>query len=270
MWVVTLLVLSTLLSSPQQGAGQGVTVTGIVQDQTGAVLTGATVDLAADGRVVRSVATDAVGAFHFDGVAPGTYELRAHFQGFKDLSSRVRVGSRAPSPQKLVLDLASIAQDVTVSDVAPGVNASASGNQDAVTLDQEMLSALPVLDRDLIATASRFLDPAALGSGVTIVVNGMEVSALNVSAAAVSQIRINQDPVLRGIFAAGPRTHRDPDQAGLAAVSRRAQHPPPQWPPERAQRIRERETAGAAAKRRRSSRRTDWPRWQDDVHAVGQ
>ena len=194
MSVVTLLVLSTFLGSPQQGAVQGVTVTGIVEDQTGAVLTGATVDLAASGRVVRSVATDAVGAFHFDGVAPGTYELRAHFQGFKDLSSRVRVGSRAPSTQKLVLDLASIAQDVTVSDVAPGVNASASGNQDAVTLDQEMLSALPVLDRDLIATASRFLDPAALGSGVTIVVNGMEVSALNVSAAAVAQIRINQDP----------------------------------------------------------------------------
>ena len=97
---------------------QGVTVTGIVQDQTGAVLTGATVDLAAGGRVVRSVATDDVGAFHFDGVAPGTYELRAHFEGFRDLSSRVRVGSRAPSPQKLVLDLASIAQDVTVSDVA--------------------------------------------------------------------------------------------------------------------------------------------------------
>ncbi len=163
MSVVTLLVLSTLLGSPQQGAVQGVTVTGIVQDQTGAVLTGATVDLAAGGRVVRSVATDAVGAFHFDGVAPGTYELRAHFEGFKDLSSRVRVGSRAPSPQKLVLDLASIAQDVTVSNVAAGVNASASGNQDAVTLDQDMLSALPVFDHDLIATMSRFLDPAALG-----------------------------------------------------------------------------------------------------------
>ena len=88
----------------------------------------------------------------------------------------MRVGSRAPSPQKLILEIASIAQDVTVSNVEAGVNAGASGNQDAVTLDQEMLSALPVLDRDLIATASRFLDPAALGSGVTIVVNGMEVS----------------------------------------------------------------------------------------------
>ena len=194
MWVVTIIVLSALLSSPQQGAAQGVTVTGVVQDQTGAVLTGATVDLAAGGRVVRSDATDDVGTFHFYGVVPGTYELRAHFEGFKDLSARVRVGARPPSPQKLVLDLASIAQDVTVSNVATAVNASASGNQDAVTLDQDMLSTLPVLDRDLIATASRFLDPAALGGGVTIVVNGMEVSALNVSAAAISQIRINQDP----------------------------------------------------------------------------
>ena len=83
----------------------------------------------------RSSQRSAVGAFHFDGVAPGTYELRAHFQGFKDLSSRVRVGSRAPSPQKLVLGLASIAQDVTVSNAAAGVNASASGNQDTVTLE---------------------------------------------------------------------------------------------------------------------------------------
>ena len=194
MWAVTLFVLSTLLGAPQQDPVRGVTINGIVQDQTGAVLTGATVELVAGGATVQSVATDQVGAFHFDAVAPGSYELRAHFEGFKDLSSRLRVGSRAPSPQRLVLDLASIAQDVTVSNAAAAVTARASDNRDAVTLDQDMLSALPVLDRDLIATASRFLDPAALGSGVTIVVNGMEVSALNVSAAAVAQIRINQDP----------------------------------------------------------------------------
>ena len=80
MWVVTLLVLSGLLGSPQQSASPGVTVAGVVQDQTGAVLTGATVDLAAGGRVVRSVVTDGVGAFHLDGVAPGSYGLRAHFE----------------------------------------------------------------------------------------------------------------------------------------------------------------------------------------------
>src|SRR4029077_19004715 len=39
------------------------------------------------------------------------------------------------------------------------------------------------------------LDSGSLGNGgVTVVVNGMEVNALNVSASAVAQIRINQDP----------------------------------------------------------------------------
>ena len=58
-----------------------------------------------------------------------------------------------------------------------------------------MLESLPVFDNDYVATMSRFLDSGSLGNaGVTIVVNGMEVNALNVSASAVQQIRINQDP----------------------------------------------------------------------------
>jgi Kef-type K+ transport system membrane component KefB len=65
LWVDTLLVLS-LLGSPQQGAAQGIIVSGVVQDLTGAVLTAAIVELAAAGRVMRSVVTDDVGAFHFD------------------------------------------------------------------------------------------------------------------------------------------------------------------------------------------------------------
>src|SRR5207237_7893548 len=58
-----------------------------------------------------------------------------------------------------------------------------------------MCGALPVFDNDFVATMSQFLDAGSIGNGgVTIVVNGMEVSALNVSASAMAQIRINQDP----------------------------------------------------------------------------
>ena len=58
-----------------------------------------------------------------------------------------------------------------------------------------MLESLPVFDNDFVATMSQFLDAGSIGNGgVTIVVNGMEVSALNVSASAMQQIRINQDP----------------------------------------------------------------------------
>jgi hypothetical protein len=91
--------------------------------------------------------------------------------------------------------LASVTQEVTVSNQAAEVSTGAATNSDAVTIDQAMLDSLPVFDQDLISIVSRFLDAGALGNGgATVVVNGMEVSALRVSASAVQQIKINQDP----------------------------------------------------------------------------
>jgi hypothetical protein len=174
-----------------------VPVTGIIQDQTGAVLPGATVELvsSAAGSTPRTMTADGSGAFRFDGVAAGQYELRATFEGFKPASARVRVGTRAPGRQTLVLAIAGLKQEITVSNAAAQVDTTASNNLDAVTVDQNMLESLPVFDQDYIATLSRFLDSGSIGTGgVTVVVNGMEVSALRVSASAVQQIKINQDP----------------------------------------------------------------------------
>jgi Carboxypeptidase regulatory-like domain/TonB dependent receptor len=191
--LVAVLALSALL---QAQSAPRVAVSGVVQDQTGAVLQNATVELvAASGAVQSTTTTDAVGAFHFDNVAAGQYELRTSFEGFKPAAVRVRVGARTPAPQKLVLRLADVTQEITVSNAAAQVDATASNNLDAVTVDQQMLESLPVFDQDYIATLSRFLDSGSLGSGgATVVVNGMEVSALRVSASAVQQIKINQDP----------------------------------------------------------------------------
>lgn len=87
-----------------QGAPQAV-VTGVVQDQTGAILTGAAVDLLnAAGNVVQSATTDGAGAFRFERVAAGPYQIRATYEGFKPASTNLRVGARAPSPQRLVLN----------------------------------------------------------------------------------------------------------------------------------------------------------------------
>jgi hypothetical protein len=120
-----------------------------VQDQTGAVLAGATVELVdASGVVVRTVDADAAGAFRFDAVRAGQYELRARFAGFKAASARVRVGARAPSAQRLVLGVADLRQEITVKAGAPEVDASASANVDAVAVDTAMLESLPVFDND--------------------------------------------------------------------------------------------------------------------------
>ncbi len=206
-FVYTLLLLSataTLASAqPPSPTGSGdprtpptVAVGGIVQDQTGAVLAAATVELVnAAGTVVQSTTADRGGAFRFEHVTPGQYELRARYEGFKLASAKVRVGTRPPSPQKLVLALAGLTQEITVSNAAAEVGATAANNLDAITIDQNMLESLPVFDNDYIATMSRFLDSGSIGNGgVTIIVNGMEVNALNVSASAVQQIRISQDP----------------------------------------------------------------------------
>ena len=193
------LLLATARLSYGQTSAPPPAVTGVVQDQTGAVLAGATVELVSVSNgaasVVQSTSADGAGTFRFEKVVPGQYELRAKYEGFNPASARVRVGSRSPGPQKLVLAIASLSQEITVSNAAAEVAATAASNVDAVTIDQNMLESLPVFDNDYVATMSRFLDAGSLGNGgVTVVVNGMEVNALNVSASAVSQIRINQDP----------------------------------------------------------------------------
>jgi hypothetical protein len=192
--MITVLLLALLLGAPQSPPPVG--VTGIVQDQTGAVLAAATVELVnAAGAVIQTTATDQAGLFHFDRVAPGQYELRARYEGFKSASARLRVTTRAPSPQRLVLPLGDLTQEITVSNAASDGGATAGNNVDAITIDENMLESLPVFDNDFVATMSQFLDAGSIGNGgVTIVVNGMEVSALNVSAAQMQQIRINQDP----------------------------------------------------------------------------
>ena len=135
------------------------------------------------------------GNFRFDAVPQGRYEVHVAFEGFQPTTARLTVGGRPPSALRITLPLASLKQEVTVSNQAAEVSTGAATNSDAVTIDQAMLDSLPVFDQDLISTVSRFLDAGALGNGgATVVVNGMEVSALRVSASAVQQIKINQDP----------------------------------------------------------------------------
>ena len=65
----------------------GVTVTGVVQDQTGAVLPGADVDLTTSaGVAIQSTAARDDGTFRFDNVAQGQYRLVARFRGFDPAS----------------------------------------------------------------------------------------------------------------------------------------------------------------------------------------
>ncbi len=190
------LVLTLVLLQPQ-APGRGVTVSGTVQDQTGAVLPGAHVALAvADGAVpIAEKTTDASGAFRFDQIAAGTYELRVDFPGFRSKATRIRVTTRPASAGTLVLEIEGLTQQVDVSGGAAAARPDAAANLNAITVDASTLDDLPVLDQDVVGTMSRFLDATAIGTnGASIIVDGVEVNALLLSASAVQQIKINQDP----------------------------------------------------------------------------
>jgi hypothetical protein len=181
-------------TSAQPATGQP--MTGVVVDQSGAVLQSAQVELrTAAGAVIASTQTDAAGAFRFDRVAPGRFEVLVTFEGFRPTTARITVGARAPAPARVTMPLAGITQEVTVGNTPADVTANAASNLDAASIDAASIESLPVFDQDVLATVSRFLDATAVGNnGATLVVNGMEMNSLNVSASAIQQIKINQDP----------------------------------------------------------------------------
>jgi carboxypeptidase family protein len=179
-----------------QSAPRGVAVAGVVQDQTGAVLPGAQVELTPAGTAVASqtMVTTPTGSFRFDRVPPGSYDIRITFAGFRPNITRLRVGARPPAALTIVMAIEGVTQEVSVTTGA-GTSPTASANLNAISVDASALDDLPVLDQDVVGTLSRFLDSSAIGTnGASIVVDGLEVNGLTLSASAIQQIKINQDP----------------------------------------------------------------------------
>src|SRR5262245_45332358 len=169
-------------------------INGIVQDQTGAAFLGAQVDLMKDGEQQRSTETDASGAFRFDKLLPGNYEVRTHKEGFKTDISKITVGTRSPGRLRIVLSIQTLNQQITVNDDTTNVTTDPSENRDVASVDRQALDSLPIFDQDIVATMSRFLDTSALGTnGVTLIVDGIQASSA-LSASAIQSVTINQNP----------------------------------------------------------------------------
>lgn len=174
----------------------GVAVAGTVLDPHQAGVFGAKVALKlADGTEVQSTSADSLGAFRLEGVQPGNYDVQIEQQGFKPSVSRVRVSNQPPRPLRVVLALADVQQQVTVNAELTQVSTNTADNLDTVSMDRAALDNLPIFDQDFIGTMSRFLDASSVGTnGVTLIVDGVEASRAGVSASAIQEVKLNQDP----------------------------------------------------------------------------
>lgn len=148
-------------------AAQTTTATfqGTVRDSSQAVLPGATVSVRSpDTGFTRTATTDAKGVFYVSYIPVGRYDVTVELQGFK---TEARQGLRFEIGQEISLDftlnLASVAETITVSGEAPLVETTKTTVDNVVK--REQLDNLPISGRNAANLA--MLAPGVVARGST-------------------------------------------------------------------------------------------------------
>ena len=194
MKIVRLLLLAVFLvtqASPQAG----VTVSGTVEDQTGAVIPGGMLTLTSKaGGQGRQATANGEGRFTFMNVAAGDYVLRGEVEGFKRIEIPVTVATQP---------LLNVQVKMAISNKEDVVSVSASGerpdspenNTDSVNVNADYINALPSQSQDILSVVGNYLSPAATAAeGPSIVVDGVESGTLTQPTDSLKRIYINRDP----------------------------------------------------------------------------
>ncbi len=125
MWLLSVAVLLLLYANPIAAQSTG-SLSGIVRDPSGAVLSGATLTLnsIATGSN-RTAKSESSGEYSFPQVLPGTYQLSVTAQGFKSaLVRNLDLQVNLQSVVNINLQVASVGETVDVLDEAPVINTS--------------------------------------------------------------------------------------------------------------------------------------------------
>jgi hypothetical protein len=198
-WATFILLFAAFMAgdSQSQTSPRARSIVGVVVDPSGAAIVGAQVTLSRNGISSPLTRTDDSGNFRFDNLNPGDYQLDVQHEGFRETAKTLSVGIRSSSPLRIVLPISVRNEqiDVEADASAPRVSTEIAQNQNANTVDGAALDRVPVFDQDYVTTLSRFLDESAIGTnGVSLVVNGVEANGPGVTASAVKEVKINQNP----------------------------------------------------------------------------
>ncbi len=126
---------------------QGTTsrVTGTVTDGSGATVSGASVTLTNEGtNVSLTTQTSDSGAYTFDLIQVGTYQVSIEKQGFKKFVSKGnKVNINQPATINIALEVGDVSATITVEGTAEVVQTNNSGNI-GTTIEQRSLESLPI------------------------------------------------------------------------------------------------------------------------------
>src|SRR5690349_11762354 len=86
-------------------------VSGVVQDASGAVISGASVELRAAATTIQSTTTDDSGTFRFTQVPPCSYQIDVRYEGFEPAAISLEMAAGPSRPLRVVLEVAGVRQE---------------------------------------------------------------------------------------------------------------------------------------------------------------
>jgi hypothetical protein len=134
-----------MFPSPATAQGDRASIVGIVQDASGAVMPGVTVEVASPALIerVRSAVSDAAGRYAIVDLRPGTYSVTFTLPGFRSVRREGVVLEGAFSATiNAELGVGAVEETVTVTGASPVVDVQSTRNQ--FVANQAILEALPV------------------------------------------------------------------------------------------------------------------------------
>ncbi|MGI8788983.1 MAG: carboxypeptidase regulatory-like domain-containing protein [Pyrinomonadaceae bacterium] len=166
---------------------------GQVVDTLGAVIVGATVMAVDANKKEKSGITNKDGEFTINGLAPGTYTVRAiapKFGLYENTAVEIKAGQR--EDLTIALTVEALAENVEVS-ANTGVSTDPENNAGATVLKEKDLEALPDDPDELEAALQALAGPSAGPNGGQIYIDGFTGGRIPPKDS-IREIRINQNP----------------------------------------------------------------------------
>jgi hypothetical protein len=145
------LLLSLVVSTPAFGQSTYATVSGTIEDSTGALIPGVTVTATNNGTgVVTSVFSNDSGTYNIPSLLPGVYKVSAELPGFQTKTfTDVQLGNAERVRLNFTLTVASVATGVEVTVAADTLLATSSSSVGEV-LSQQRVQDMPMVSNNVL------------------------------------------------------------------------------------------------------------------------
>src|SRR5262249_41086519 len=199
-------VLALASSAYAQGSTTS-TISGIVVDNSGAVVPGATAEAKhTETGIVTTTVSNAEGLFSFPGLKTGTYTVTVSLQGFKTfVASNVVLTSGSGASVRAVLDVGGVSEQVTVTSSSEIVQTQVPTVSTTVNTNQ--ITKLPLTSRSAMDFVTMLRGVSTPAGNRDATINGLPRGSINITLDGVNV----QDNTLRstdGFFAiVSPRLH---------------------------------------------------------------